>query len=72
MRFILEESANPGYWVCTDTDNMIVCIFRDKDFNGEQKFTTLKEGEKIDASKLARVAREMADWLRENHYNKLF
>lgn len=72
-RFIIQQSTEkPGYWVCTDTENKIVCVFKDHDFNGDQKFTPLETipGEKyMEASKWIR---EMSDWLRENHYDKIF
>lgn len=37
-RYLLQKSLiTPGYWVCTDTQNEIVCIFREHDFNESQK-----------------------------------
>ena len=72
-RFILQKSqTRDNRWVCTDTENGIVCMFDDKNFNDANQFTVLNDIENPDALVLARWAREMADWLRENHYNKIF
>jgi len=70
-RFILQKSeTHPEGWVCTDTENGIVCVFDDKQFNETQQFTILEDIEKPDANKLAKAVNEMAEWLRENHYEK--
>ena len=70
-RFILQESQTQrNSWVCTDTENGIVCVFEDKKFNETQKFTVLEDMENPDAKKLARSVNEMAEWLRKNHYKK--
>lgn len=69
-RFIIQKSQTRlNGWVCTDTENNIVCEFEDKKFNDSQKFTIL-EDIKPDANKLAKAVKEMADWLRDNHYKK--
>jgi hypothetical protein len=72
MRFIIQKSEKPGYWVCTDTDNKIVCVFEQGNYNDNQEFTTLEDFNPADFMQMARFAREMGDWLRENHYDKLF
>ncbi len=74
MRFKIEKSVHPGKWVCTDTENGIVCVFEHGEFNDTQQFTLL-EDMKHDANLpniIAKAVREMADWLRDNHYNKVF
>lgn len=71
-RFILQKSeTRPSGWVCTDTENGIVCVFDNKKFNETQKFTILEDIKKPDANQLAKVANEIATWLRENHYEKI-
>jgi len=70
-RFIIQTSDKPNHWVCTDTENGIVCVFENHKFNDTQKFTVL-EDIKPDAAIIAKAVREMADWLRENHYDKVF
>ena len=73
MRFKLEPSqSKPGYWVCTDIENGIVCVFNDGKFNDTQNFTILNDIEKPNAQKIAGIINDMADWLRANHYDKLF
>lgn len=71
MRYLLQPSSTPGKWVCTDKENGLVCVFEDKKFNKTQAFTLL-EDVKPDADKLVKVAKEMGDWLRINHYDKIF
>ena len=71
-RFILQESStSAGDFVCTDTVNMIVCRFHKGSFNDTQVFIVLDDSNAF-AGELARLAREMGDWLRENHYGLLF
>lgn len=72
MRYDIKKSeSKPGYWVCSDFENEIVCIFKDENYNGDQEFNWLGSG-LPSASDAARIARDMADWLRENHYDKIF
>ena len=70
-RFIIQHSqTQPDGWVCTDQENGIVCRFREHQFNETQQFTILEDMPNPDATAIARLVREMADWLRSNHYNK--
>ena len=71
-RFIVQPGENPGTWVCTDQANKVVCIFEDHKFNDSQNFTMLEDFDPKNYMKLAQIAREMADYLRENHYEKVF
>jgi len=72
-RFILQKSElKPNHWVCTDTENLIICTFENKNFNDTQEFKTLEEFNPANFMQLARYAREMGDWLRENHYDIIF
>ena len=71
-RFILQKSEKPEYWVCTDKENSIVCVFENHNYNDNQEFTILEDIETPDALALAKAVREMADWLRDNHYDKIF
>lgn len=71
-RYILQKSTNRKNWlVCTDTVNGIVCMFERNAFNETQEFTFLEDHE-ADALELARLMREMADWLFDNHYTEIF
>ena len=75
QRFILQRSATSGYWVATDRDHNIVVQFEHGKYNETQKVTLLNgdtfTNEK-EALKVATYLRELADWLREEHYEKLF
>lgn len=75
-RFIIQPSTlQQGWWVCTDTENNIVCRFEGHKFNDTQEFTLLDGdtfGKKEEAIKYATFVREMGDWLRDNHYDKIF
>ena len=70
-RFVLQKSqTQPNGWVCTDTENCIVCIFEHQKFNDTQQFTVLEDIKHPDANKLAKAVNDIAQWLRENHYKK--
>lgn len=72
-RFKLKKSTqHPGWWVCTDTESMIVCRWHDHQFNDTQKVTILNDNQNPDVMALARAMREMGDWLGENHHDKVF
>ena len=47
-----------------------MCIFENKRYNDTQEFLFLEDPKTIDPQKLAKMANDMADWLRENHYKK--
>lgn len=71
-RFILQPSQEPSFWVATDQENGIVIKFQEHRFNDTQKITLLG-GDRFasveDATAVATHLREMADWLRKNHYD---
>ena len=73
-RYKLEPSQlKEGWWVCTDTENLLVCTFQEGKFNETQKFTDLEnENDNYksmnDVMAYLRVMREMSDWLAINHY----
>lgn len=70
-KYILKKSEiNKNYWVLTDTVNLIVVEFEHKKFNEAKKITELEN--QTDVMKLARVLREIGDWLHHNHYDKIF
>lgn len=72
-KYILQRSdTQPLWWVLTDTENQIVCQFREGDFNESQKFTPLKDASEYDVSKLPSIAADMSRWLADNHYEIVF
>ena len=72
MRFIIQKSENPDKWVCTDTVNNIVCIFENGNFNNTHKFSILEYLNPANYMGLSKISKEIADWLKENHYDKIF
>lgn len=74
-RFILQQSTEPTWWVYTDTAHNIVCRFKEHEFNNTQDFTLL-DGDTFstreEALSFATYTREMADWLLDNHKDKIF
>lgn len=70
-RFVLTKSkVTPNGWVLTDTQNMIVLTFEKHRFNDTQKVTALNDIDMPDAFKLARIMREMGDYI-VTHYPDL-
>jgi hypothetical protein len=67
-RFLLQKSTTmaDGY-VVTDTVNNIVITFKKKQYNDTQHVTFLNDEVNADAVQLARIMREIGQWLYENH-----
>lgn len=69
-RYKLQKSTHqPDWWVLTDTENGIVCRFREHEYNETQKMTFLDDVERPDAPVIARLMSDMGDWLATHHYN---
>jgi transcriptional regulator with XRE-family HTH domain len=68
---LVPSDSKPNHWVCTDLTNGIVCVFESRKFNDTQTVTRL-EDVNITALQLAAASRDMADWLRANHPEKMF
>ena len=72
-RYLLQHSqTQPDGWVCTDTANGIVCRFIEHRFNETQKVTFLEDVKNLDPLAIARLMREMGDWLVINHPSVVF
>lgn len=73
-RFTVTPSRKAGWWVCADRLYGTVTRWRDGDFNGTAETTVLDDplpSPRL-AAEYARAMRETAEWLRRNHYAKLF
>ena len=71
-RFKLEPSKKkPGWWVVTDTENLVVITFEEHRFHETQHIVPLADSTP-EALTLAAALREVADWLRAKHYDLLF
>lgn len=71
MKYVIKESETPGWWVVTDTDNLVVVRFKEHEFNETQKVTVLKEST-ITPMALPRIMREIGDWIAAHHMDKVF
>lgn len=74
-RFVIQASTlQQGWWVCTDKLHNILCSFEEHKFNETHQFSLGSDTFKTEAEALAYATylREMGDWLRENHYDKIF
>lgn len=73
-RFTLQPAQEPGFWEATDKEHSIVVKFREHLFNETQQITLLN-GDTFktadEAMKVATYLRELSDWLRDNHYNRI-
>jgi DNA-binding XRE family transcriptional regulator len=71
-KYVLQPSVSqPNGWVLTDTENGIVCLFKEGYFNSTQKYTVLEDVPLPDAGELAGIVSRMSEWLLENHRSKL-
>lgn len=71
MRYKVEPSAErPGWWVATDTESLIVVRWQHKAFNATQQVTMLHDST-ASAAAIARVMREIGDFLAINHPEKI-
>lgn len=73
-RFKLEKSKEqPGWWVLTDTKNLVVIKFEEHKYNETQRVYLLKESEMISSpdieAKLARIMREMGEYMYTHWYS---
>lgn len=72
-RFIVQKSElKPNHWVCTDTENKIVCTFENHRFNETQEINLLEDFNPDDYMELARILRELGDYMGEFHSDKVF
>jgi hypothetical protein len=71
MKYTIQESKEPGWWVVTDTENLVVLKFQEHKFNETQKVTMLEDCH-LSALQLARIMREMSDWVAAHHIDKVF
>lgn len=72
-RFIIQHSnKKQDLWICTDTLHMIVCTFRNKNFNDTKQITLLEDFDNEKNLMLSAYLQEMRDWLRIYHAEKYF
>ena len=73
-RFILEKSQDlPGWWVLTDTENLVVLKFKEHEYNESQQIAFLNEDKsvivKLGAQGIAQILREMGDYMFTHWYS---
>lgn len=76
-RFKLEKSKiQDGWYILTDTENLVVINFKEHEFNETQKVTFIDDGqdviEKLGKQGIARVLREMGDYMFTHWYSIAF
>jgi hypothetical protein len=72
-RFILQQSQDKeNYYFVTDQDNEIVIEFQKGKFNETQKITELNNFNPNDFMKIARIMREIGEYLYQEHQELLF
>lgn len=71
-RFTLKPARKRDFWVATDNDNGISITFREHDFNNSQEVNLTRGDTSMSVDKATKIAtylREIADWLRKEHYD---
>ena len=71
-RFTLKPARKRDFWVATDNDNGISITFREHDFNNSQEVNLARGDTSMSVDKATKIAtylREIADWLRKEHYD---
>jgi len=72
-RFILQQSKEKeNYYFVTDQDNEIVIEFQKGKFNETQKVTKLNNINPNDFMKIARIMREIGEYLYQEHQELIF
>lgn len=73
-KYILEKSKDlPGWWVFTDIENLVVVKFEDGKFNETQQVSFLDDdAAQLGASRLARIMREIGDYIVRYHSDIAF
>ena len=67
-RFKIDEPQE-GLYIVEDTDSGLLCMFEKGKFNETQDFRNIPKGNPI---QIPTIMRELGDWLRENHCDKIF
>ncbi len=76
-RFKLEHSQDlPNWWVLTDIENLIVCKFKEHEFNETQRITILDDSKFANnsncANEIAHIMAEMGDYMLSHWYSIAF
>lgn len=66
-RFLLQPSQKKNHYVVTDTLHNVVFIFEKNNFNDSNKVIELDNIPPSDFMKIARINREIAEWIVDNH-----
>lgn len=67
-RFKLDE-VQQGLYIVEDKMTGLLCMFEKGKFNETQEFRNIPQGNPM---QIPTLMRELGDWLRENHCDKIF
>ena len=71
-RYEIEKiNTMPDMYIVSDKQTETYCLFEKGKFNETQEFRNYTR-RKYNAQELATICKEMGNWLRINHYDKLF
>ena len=70
-RFIIDESFTKDGWVCTDQKTGLICHFKIGEFDDTRRFAFQHGVDKPDVPTAEKTWKEMHDWLKENHPEKI-
>jgi hypothetical protein len=81
MRYRLEKSEHPGWWVLTDLEKLIVIKFKEHEFNDTQQVSVLDDEALIKkaqdegydvANYMAHAMQEIGQYMYDCHYSITF
>jgi len=70
-KYIIQDLEDDTGWICTDKMNKISMLWQDKDFNETQKVVPLEDFDAAKFMDIAKILREMTDWIAINHRDKV-
>lgn len=70
-RYLVKKSEKENHWVCADQHYKVVAVWEHGKFNETQDITMLEDFDPKHYMELAKVMRELGDYLAKNHREKI-